>query len=87
MNKSNYTPLLILGAAAVLLSRAVFFFIDDPEGPNLLVVTVLGAIVLGLTLLVLRFVAPSATTATGKRIALGLLTEIVLLAGFYIFFG
>jgi amino acid permease len=26
---------------SLLLSRSIFFFIDDPEGPNLLIVSVL----------------------------------------------
>lgn len=39
---------LTLGLLALLFSRAIFVFLDDPEGPNLLVVTVT-AMVLYLT--------------------------------------
>lgn len=38
-------PLIVLGAVSLIISRAVFFLINDPEGPNLLVVTVLAAII------------------------------------------
>ncbi len=42
MNTTSQTTVLwVLGILALLTSRAVFFFIDDPEGPNLLIVTVL----------------------------------------------
>jgi hypothetical protein len=42
--------LLVLGLASIALSRIVFVFINDPEGPNLLVVMVLAAIIFGLSL-------------------------------------
>lgn len=38
--KSKKVTLIILAITAMLCSRAMFVFIDDPEGPNLLVVTV-----------------------------------------------
>ena len=38
-------PLVLLGIAALVCSRAVFFFINDPEGPNLLIVVVLAAVI------------------------------------------
>lgn len=46
------TSLLILGATAIALSRVMFLFFDDPEGPNLLVVMVIAVVlyVLSLTL-------------------------------------
>jgi hypothetical protein len=37
--------LIVLGAASLALSRAVFFFINDPEGPNLLIVAALATII------------------------------------------
>lgn len=36
--KSKKISLVILGATAILCSRALFFFFNDPEGPNLLIV-------------------------------------------------
>ncbi len=44
-SKSKKISLLILGIASLICSRATFFFIDDPEGPNLLIVSVLAAII------------------------------------------
>jgi hypothetical protein len=45
-------PLLILGIASLVCSRAGFFFIGDPEGPNLLIVVVLAAILYSASLAV-----------------------------------
>ena len=42
--KSNKVILLILAIVALVCSRAVFFLINDPEGPNLLVVIGLAAV-------------------------------------------
>ncbi len=38
-------PLVLLGVVSLVLSRATFLFVNDPEGPNLLVVVVLAAII------------------------------------------
>jgi VIT1/CCC1 family predicted Fe2+/Mn2+ transporter len=38
--KSKKVSFLILAATAIVCSRALFFFFNDPEGPNLLIVTV-----------------------------------------------
>jgi hypothetical protein len=37
--------LLVLAITALACSRAIFAFIDDPEGPNLLVVTTMAAVI------------------------------------------
>jgi hypothetical protein len=42
---SKNTTLLVLGLASIVLSRSVFLFVNDPEGPNLLVVMVLAAVI------------------------------------------
>jgi hypothetical protein len=39
------SSLLILAITAVVCSRTMFAFFDDPEGPNLLVVTVMAAVI------------------------------------------
>ena len=36
-------PLVILGVLSIIVSRAVFLFVNDPEGPNLVVVIGLAA--------------------------------------------
>jgi len=46
------TPLIVLGILSLLVSRATFFFINDPEGPNLVVVIGLAAIIYAVTVAV-----------------------------------
>lgn len=43
--KPKKTTLIILGVISLLCSRGLFFFVNDPEGPNLLIVTVLAVII------------------------------------------
>jgi hypothetical protein len=45
MFKSKKVALLLLAIASMMLSRLFFVFVNDPEGPNLLIVTVLAAII------------------------------------------
>jgi hypothetical protein len=47
---SKKIPLVLLAIVAVTLSRAMFFFFDDPEGPNLLVVIGMATIIYFLSL-------------------------------------
>lgn len=42
--KSKKTSLVILGIVSIVCSRIIFLFINDPEGPNLLVVIGLAVI-------------------------------------------
>lgn len=48
--KSKVISLSILGITSHICSRTLFFFFDDPEGPNLLVVTVMAAVIYFLSL-------------------------------------
>jgi hypothetical protein len=79
---SKKTLLFILVITALLCSRAMFWFFDDPEGPNLLVVTVMAAIlyVLSLVGFALR---PSATGP--KKLLLPILIQIIIATGLYFF--
>ncbi len=43
--KLKKVPLFILFVVSFAISRFVFFLINDPEGPNLLIVTVLAMII------------------------------------------
>lgn len=80
--KSRKFALLILGLTAITCSRILFLFFNDPEGPNLLVVTVLAAIVYLLSLVAYFYTPP---TITGlKRILLVIFVQILLVAGLYI---
>ena len=58
-SKSRNIQLAILGIASLVLSRASFLLINDPEGPNLLIVAVLAATIFSLTLAVFRFISLS----------------------------
>lgn len=61
--KSKKTSLLILGIASIVCSRAMFFFFNDPEGPNLLVVTGAAAIIFLLLLIVINLWPKKASRA------------------------
>ncbi len=52
---NTYVTSIILVVTALLFSRLVFFLFADPEGPNLLVVSGLAAILFGGSLLVNYF--------------------------------
>jgi len=43
--KSKKTSLILLAVTALVCSRMLFFFFDDPEGPNLLTVFVLALVI------------------------------------------
>ena len=79
---SKKTSLLILGITALVCSRTLFFLFDDPEGPNLLVVTVLAVILYSASLMVYSFVP---ATAGLKKLLLAFCTQIVIVAGLYAF--
>lgn len=88
--KSKRISLLILGLTAILCSRAMFVFIDDPEGPNLLVVMVMAAIIYSLSLPIYLY-TPGAQSflraylsLTGfKRLLFVVLIQILIAAAFY----
>jgi len=78
--KSKRTSLLILGITAVVCSRAMFLFFNDPEGPNLLVVGVAALIVYFLSLPVyLR----SSSIGGFRRLSLTIVAQVVIVTIFY----
>jgi hypothetical protein len=77
---SRRTSLLLLGITALVCSRALFFLFNDPEGPNLLVVTVLALILYIASYVVWRFVP--ATTAS-KKLLLAISAQIIIATGLY----
>ncbi len=80
--KSKKTQLIILGATALVCSRIMFALFNDPEGPNLLIVVVVAAIVYGLSLGVSSFFPP----VTGhKKLLLTVATQIIIVTGSYFF--
>lgn len=79
MNKE--ISLLILAITAIACSRAMFVFFDDPEGPNLLVVMVMAAVIYVLSLAV--YLNSRVTLAGLKRLLLAVCVQIVIAACFY----
>jgi hypothetical protein len=78
--KSKNISLVILGVTALVCSRALFFFINDPEGPNLLVVTGMAAILYVLSLA--AYVSNPSTTGL-KKLFMAIFVQILLVGGFY----
>jgi hypothetical protein len=77
--ESKKICLITLALTSLVLSRLVFFFFDDPEGPNLLIV-----VVLALILYFLSFVAYSLLPLTNpKKLLLAILIQALLVTGLY----
>lgn len=90
---SKKVSLLILAITSLVFSRAMFWFIDDPEGPNLLVVTVLALIVYLLSLAMYLFSGSTKgmfqrflpLSSTGSRRILTVVAiQIILVAALYL---
>lgn len=79
---SKKTSLIILGITSLVISRILFLFFNDPEGPNLVVVIGMAVIVYLLSLLVYLF-GPSMTNL--KKLLLTILTQIIIVIVFYFF--
>lgn len=76
------TSLLALGVTAVICSRALFSFFNDPEGPNLLVVLGTAALIYFLSL-----TAYVCNASPLKKFFLAILIQILLIIGLYFLFG
>ena len=90
---SKKVSLVILGITAIVCSKVLFLFFNDPEGPNLLVVTVMTAIVYVLSLAV-YFYYPSTKRDTSQplppvsvtsleRLLLVIFVQILIIIGFF----
>lgn len=92
--KSKKISLLLLGITSLACSRVMFLLFSDPEGPNLLVVTVMAAIIYfsSLTvyvlnpLLVCKLKHPSLTQLTGLKRLLVAVSIQIILAVFFFFY-
>jgi len=73
--------LLVLGIRAFCWSRTLFFLFNDPEGPNLLIVTVLALMLFVASFIAWRFIP--ATTAI-KKLFFAICTQLLIVAGLYI---
>jgi hypothetical protein len=78
---SKKFALFILGLTAIVCSRLMFIFFNDPEGPNLLVVGVCATAVY-LVSLAAYFYTPANITAI-KKLSLVILIQVALVTGLY----
>lgn len=72
--------LFIVGVTSLVSSRSFFAFINDPEGPNLLIVLVLAAIVFCVSLAIYTLSPMSVT----KKLLVAVLAQILLIGGLYL---
>jgi hypothetical protein len=79
--KSKTVPLLILALTAVVVSGAVFAFFRDQEGPNLVVVMGLAAI---LYLPCVAFYLSSAIRTSLRRLVGTIVVQVLIAAGVYL---
>ena len=79
--KSKKISLLILGVTAIICSRMLFFFFNDPEGPNLLIVAALATVVYFLSFAAYVF-GPSKIKGL-KRLSLVVCIQILSVIGIY----
>ncbi len=73
--------LVILGITSVICSRALFALFDDPEGPNLLIVLGMAALLYSASLLAY---VPGPSSAGSKRFAIAILVQVLLAIGLYL---
>lgn len=78
---SKKTALIALGATALVCSRALFFFFNDTEGPNLLIVTGLATALYFLSLAVYLF-TPAAIKAPAK-LPLAICVQLLAVVALY----
>lgn len=78
--KSKKISLVLLGATAIVCSRTLFFFFNDPEGPNLVVVGGLAIILYLLSFAAYAFLPSKIEGLKKLLIAVGvqILSAIVL---------
>ena len=77
--ESKKTSLLLLVITALVCSRTLFFFFRDPEGPNLLIVTVLALILYGASFIAWRFIPVTAS----KKILFAICAQLLIVIGLY----
>jgi len=72
---------MILGVTAIICSRMLFFFFNDPEGPNLLIVAAFAMVVYFLSFAAYVF-SPSKIKGL-KRLSLVICIQILSVIGIY----
>jgi hypothetical protein len=81
-SKLHKISLLLLGITALVSSRALFLFFNDPEGPNLLIVIGMALILYSLSFVVYVF---SSSLTEFKRLMLAISLQILLVIGLHFF--
>lgn len=82
-SKHTRASLLFLVLTSFICSRSIFYFIDDPEGPNLLVVTGMAFILYFLSSILYSFAISSLSRKGINRIVLIISIQILLAVTFY----
>ena len=75
-------PLIVLGVTALVCSRVMFAFFNDPEGPNLLIVVVMAAVVY-LVSLAGVYVLKAWPITNIKNLLLAVLVQLIVISGLY----
>ena len=78
---SKRISLMMLGVTAIICSRMLFFFFNDPEGPNLLIVAAFAMAVYFLSIAAYVF-SPSKIKGL-KRLSLVICIQILSVIGIY----
>jgi len=81
--KSKKLSLVVLGITALVFSRALFLFFNDPEGPNLLVVVGTAVLVYGVSLVAYLFSFLASSRIILKRFLIGIFLQLLVVAGLY----
>ena len=80
--RPHISPLIILGITSLVCSRVLFLSFNDPEGPNLLIVTVAAAVIHGVSLAVYAY-GPFTTQNDFKKLLIIICIQTLVVAGFY----
>ena len=81
--KSKNILLGTLFISSLVLSRLMFFFFDDPEGPNLLIVTVFAIFLYFISYGFYKYIFDRSTRFKGKAFLFAILIQIVVSVGIY----
>jgi hypothetical protein len=79
--KSKKISLVILGATAILCSRILFFFFNDTEGPNLLIVGGLAMVIYFLSFAAYVFISSKKNGL--EKISVIVCMQILFVIGLY----
>lgn len=80
--KSKKISYVLLGLTSLVSSRGFFALLNDPEGPNLLIVSVLAFVMFTLSIAVYAF---TLSISGLKRLLLGVVIQMVIVIFLYVF--